>query len=176
LEKDLKEKDDHVELLIHERKALEKVTRKQEEAILDITRDLNDTKHVVLQQQYDLKLKSEEHKTLFSEQLSIYETNLQNSHSVKSVEESNRKYGKDQYPKDLYYEMMKFENEVIDRDRIVIELKAENKTLEKMLQQREADYVGLLKHSESKQDVTAVHTIALLENKATDLTNVIRFQ
>lgn len=136
---------------------------------------MNDTKHIVLQQQYDLKLKSDEHKTLFSEQLSLYENNMQNSQSVKSVEESNRKYGKDHYPKDLYYEMMKFENEVIDRDRIVSELKAENKTLEKMLQQREADYVSLLKQAESRQDVTAMHTIALLENKATDLQNVIRY-
>ncbi len=62
---------------------------------------------------------------------------------------------------------------VVDRDRVIIELKQENKTLENLLKQREEDYDGLQKAVEIGREEAAHHTIVILENKVTELTNII---
>ena len=71
--------------------------------------------------------------------------------------------------------MMKFENEVLDRDRVISELKAENKTLEKILQQREADYLVLQEAFDKKEDLTAQQDVVILENKVREYGNIIRY-
>ncbi len=78
---------------------------------VQLTQELGSTKTLVLQLQYDLQLKTDENKTLFSEKKGSYDHNVENQTQVRQLEEENRKTGKGAYPRDLYYEMMKFENE-----------------------------------------------------------------
>src|SRR5689334_17627521 len=59
LEKEIKLKDEQMELLMHEKKSLEKMTKKQEDTVSKLNKELNDTKQIVLQLQYDLRLKTD---------------------------------------------------------------------------------------------------------------------
>jgi DNA repair exonuclease SbcCD ATPase subunit len=182
LQRELRTKDTKLEELLNEKKGLTKITKHQEVGILQLSKELQEAKETILKLRYDVNLKSQAEKDLFSEKKQQFEEAVEIQNSIKQLSQSNNKNGtKNQGPPskdtsaDLYYHVMKLENEVADRDRVIDELKSENKTLNKMIKQREDEFTTLQQSQMSRSDQIAFRQqIVSLENEIKHLQDVIQ--
>jgi hypothetical protein len=119
LEKEVRLKDSQLEQLTNEKKALEKVGKNKDTALINMTNQLLDTKQVIAKLELEAARKSDESKQLFDERKGSYSLGLGNTESVRTIEIETTKDGKGILPTDLYHHVMRLENELRDRDRII---------------------------------------------------------
>lgn len=120
LEKEVRVKDAQLEQFTNEKKALEKVGKNKDTALINMTNQLLETKQVIAKLELEVIRKSEESKQLLDERKGTYNLTLGNTESVRLKEIETTKDGKGAIlPTDLYHHVMRLENELRDRDRVI---------------------------------------------------------
>lgn len=119
LEKEVRMKDSQIEQLTNENKALDKVGKNKDTALITMTNQLLESKQVIAKLELDVARKSEESKELLEERKGSYSFGLGNTQTVRAMEIETTKDGKGILPTDLYHHVMRLENELRDRDRVV---------------------------------------------------------
>ncbi len=123
LEKELRIRDSHLDQLTHEKKALEKVSKNKETSLITLTNELIEAKKHISKLELDVATKNEESKQLF-EKKSAYTQQLLNAETVKSKEIEAIREGKSGVPIELYHHVIRLENDLHDRDRVVSFIKS----------------------------------------------------
>ena len=119
LEKEVRVKDSQLEHLTNENKALEKVGRNKDTALINMTNQLLETKQVIAKLEVEAARKSDESKQLLEERKGSYTLGVENTESLRIKELETTKDGKGILATDLYHHVMRLENELRDRDRVV---------------------------------------------------------
>jgi seryl-tRNA synthetase len=120
LEKEVRLRDSQLEQLQNERKALEKVGRNKDQSLINLTNQLLETKQQIAKLELELVKKNEESKQLFDERKFSYTQGVGNFESLRIKEIETVKDGKAAImPTDLYHHVMRLENELRDRDRVI---------------------------------------------------------
>jgi chromosome segregation ATPase len=119
LEKEVRMKDSQLEQLTNEKKALEKVGKNKDTALINMTNQLLETKQMITKLEVEVARKADENKLLFDEKKGSYSLGLGNTESLRTKEIETTKDGTGILPTDLYHHVMRLENELRDRDRVV---------------------------------------------------------
>jgi hypothetical protein len=139
---------------------------------VQLTAQLHEAKQEVLKLNRTVKVKSEENKVLFTDSRSNFEQSISNMNMVKGLEGDLKASG-ESVSADLYYHVIRLENENKDKDRVIKELTIENKTLNKLVKNVENEYIVLdnqVKETNSA-DVAYQQKLIVLENRIIELTN-----
>lgn len=178
LEKEARTKDTQIEQLTNEKKAVEKAGKNKDTALINMTNQLLESKQVIAKLELEVARKSDESKQLFEHTKGSYSLGMGNTESVRSKEIETTKDGKGILPTDLYHHVMRLENELRDRDRVIGSLKEENKTLDKLIKQRAEEFLELttdLQQTKTKL-ISSVDPI-IAENRAKELMqNIVDLQ
>lgn len=120
LEKDVRGKESQLEQLQNENKALTLAGKNKDLSLIGLTNQLIDTKQQIAKLELELARKSDESKQLFDERKFSYSQGMGNIESLRTKEMENTKDGRGIVgPTDLYHHVMRLENELRDRDRVI---------------------------------------------------------
>jgi hypothetical protein len=104
---------------------------------------------------------------------------LQQQQTLQKINEENEDKGREVVSKELYYHVMRLDNDLRDRDRVIDELRGENKTLEKLLKATEDDLLKLHVTSTGnaipdQNAITIEQKVVMLENRVRELLSTIQ--
>lgn len=120
LEKELRLKETQMEQIQNENKALVMAGKNKDLSLIGLTNQLIDTKQQVSKLELEVARKNEEEKQLFEERKFSYSQGIGNIESLRTKEVETSKDGRGIVaPSDLYHHVMRLENELRDRDRLV---------------------------------------------------------
>jgi chromosome segregation ATPase len=179
LEKDLRVRDSQLEQIMNEKKSLDKVSKNKETSLINMTTELMEAKKQISRLELELVKKSDESKQLFEQTKFNYSQVSGVAESVRNKEIETVRDGKAGImPTDLYHHVMRLENEVRDRDRVIASLQEENKSLDKLIKQREDEYILLTDELQTmKKKLILSADPALTENKVKELMqNIVELQ
>lgn len=172
LERELKQRDSHIEKLLNEQEVLEEINRQQSEGLEQLTTDLYDIKQSHLTLQFESHKKLDESKKSLSTAKQQYDKNINHSQLIKKVTARDER---EEISKEMYYHVMRLENELTDKKRIITALEEENKILGKLVKTNEAEF--LKSQQEEQRDHLKDHSsdrrIVLLENRIRELENIM---
>lgn len=175
LEKELRLKDSQLEQVQNENKALSQAGKNKDLSLIGLTNQLIDTKQQISRLELEVAKKNEEEKQLFEEKKFSYSQGMGNIESLRTKEVETSKDGRGIVaPTDLYHHVMRLENELRDRDRVIGILKDENKTLDKLSKQRVEEFIIItdeLQQAKSKL-ITSLDPV-ITENKTKELMQTI---
>jgi hypothetical protein len=137
---------------------------------LKLAAELNDSKESNIKLKQNLHKKLEESKKVLTERKKDFEKSVDHQKYISKIE---TKTERQTFSKDLYYHVLRLENQLKDRDRVITEVSSENKTLDKMIKKTEEEVIKIRKEeaNSQKEEIAAEHLIANLENRITELTS-----